>query len=93
MDQIHRAKPSIPPNPAKITDSRAPEYIKKFGNDSWELDALPPDTLMTLVEKEVKKYQNMDMWRSTERRERKERTLLANIVDKWDIVKKAVQSK
>ena len=93
MDQICKAKPPIPPNPAKITDSRAPEYIKKFGNDSWELDALPPDTLMALVEEEVKKYQNMDMWRSTERRERKERALLANIVDKWNKVKKAVQSK
>lgn len=90
MGQICNADPPIPPNPAKITDSRAPEYIKKFGHDSWELDALPPDTLMALVEKEVKKYQNMDDWRSTERRERKERALLANIVDKWDMVKKVV---
>jgi len=93
MNQIRKAKPLIPPNPTKITDSRAPEYIKKFSNDSWELDALPPDTLMALVETEVKKYQDMDNWRSTERKERKERALLANIVDKWDRVKKAVQPK
>jgi hypothetical protein len=38
MDQIDQYKP--PPNFAKESDSRAPEYVSKFGNYSWELDAL-----------------------------------------------------
>ncbi len=47
MAQIRRFNP--PPNPAKLTDSRAKAYIKKFGDQSWELDALPPDELNRLV--------------------------------------------
>jgi hypothetical protein len=50
--QIQQYQP--PPNPAKLTDSRAAEYIKKHGNDSWELDALPPSTLMQIMRRELK---------------------------------------
>lgn len=34
-DQIEQYNP--PPNPAKITDSRALAYIAEFGSESWEL--------------------------------------------------------
>lgn len=47
MQQIRRFNP--PPNPAKLTDSRAKEYIKKFGNESWEVDALPPRELTRII--------------------------------------------
>lgn len=40
MEQIKQYNP--PPNPAKITDKRAKEYIRQFGGMSWEVDALPP---------------------------------------------------
>jgi hypothetical protein len=49
MDQIKKWNP--PPNPAKLTDSRAKAYIEKFGEHSWELDALPPRELTRIVEK------------------------------------------
>lgn len=48
MPQIRRYKP--PPNPAKVTDSRAKAYIDKFGDQSWEVDALPPREMNRLVE-------------------------------------------
>ena len=51
MAQIRRFKP--PPNPAKLTDSRATAYIEEFGNQSWELDALPPRELNRLVEEAI----------------------------------------
>ncbi len=51
MKQIRELKP--PPNPAKITDSRAAAYIAKFGDKSWELDALPPRYLTKLVDDEI----------------------------------------
>ncbi len=38
-----------PPNPAKITDPRAAEYIAKHGESSWEVDALPPKILNNLI--------------------------------------------
>lgn len=45
-----------PPNPAKITDSRAEAYIAKFGPHSWEVDALPPQVLTQLVRRAFAKY-------------------------------------
>ena len=38
-----------PPNPTKITDSRAKQYIKRHGHECWEVDALDPSTLQKLV--------------------------------------------
>lgn len=60
MDQIEKHKP--PPNPAKTTDSRFQEYREQFGDESWELDALSPAFLAKLVEKEVLKYCDADLW-------------------------------
>jgi len=48
MAQIKKFKP--PPNPAKVTDSRAKAYIAEHGESSWELDALPPRELNRLVD-------------------------------------------
>ena len=47
MDQIRQLRP--PENPAKITDSRARGYIARFGRSSWELDAVEPRQLASLV--------------------------------------------
>lgn len=38
-----------PPNPAKISDPRAAEYIRQHGRSSWEVDALPPKVLNKLI--------------------------------------------
>jgi hypothetical protein len=46
-DQIEQYNP--PPNPAKITDPRAKEYICKHGPTSWEVDALRPEVLNTIL--------------------------------------------
>jgi len=51
MEQIDEL--NLPPNPAKITDSRAAAYIQEFGRESWELDALPPEFIIKAVENEV----------------------------------------
>jgi hypothetical protein len=48
MKQVKQFDP--PPNPAKLTDSRAKAYIAKYGEHSWELDALPPRELNRIVE-------------------------------------------
>lgn len=47
MNQIEELQP--PPNPAKLTDSRATDYIAKFGDESWELDALDPQYISNLI--------------------------------------------
>lgn len=44
---------ALPPNPAKITDSRAKNYIRIYGQKSWELDALRPDVLSKIINDEI----------------------------------------
>lgn len=60
MTQIKKYNP--PPNPAKITDPRAKWYIAKYGQSSWELDALKPELLMKLTETEIQKHIDMDKY-------------------------------
>lgn len=60
MDQIRAYNP--PPNPAKITDSRARDYIATYGNESWELDALEPGVLVDLVQDHVRREMDDDAW-------------------------------
>jgi hypothetical protein len=66
MDQIHDRKP--PPNPAKTTDSRFQQYMEQFGDESWELDALPPEYLVDLVEREIRERIDEAQWEADERR-------------------------
>jgi hypothetical protein len=47
IDQVEEYGP--PPNPAKTGDTRAEAYIEKYGDSSWEVDALPPDVLQGLI--------------------------------------------
>lgn len=60
MNQVRKYNP--PPNPAKITDSRAVGYIKLHGHESWELDALDPKVLSALIEKTVLSYRDDEKW-------------------------------
>lgn len=48
MEQIEQYQP--PPNPAKMSDSRAAAYVAQHGEYSWEVDALPPDVLSRLIQ-------------------------------------------
>lgn len=57
-DQIEEYDP--PPNPAKLTDSRAAKYIEEHGEHSWELDALPPDVLEQLVTDAIEEVIDQD---------------------------------
>lgn len=46
-DQVDRYSP--PPNPTKLTDSRAGPYLARHGRSSWELDALEPTVIGALI--------------------------------------------
>lgn len=60
MPQIEKYRP--PPNPAKITDSRFEDYQKKFGDESWELDALEPTVIRELIRDAVVRIRNEKLW-------------------------------
>jgi len=61
MDQIEEYSP--PPNPTKITDSRAESYISEFGHESWELDALEPRVIDRLLDGHIQNLiDNRDLY-------------------------------
>lgn len=53
IDQVDQYDP--PPNPAKLTDPRSKLYVRKHGSSSWEVDALPPEVLTSIITKELEK--------------------------------------
>lgn len=60
MSQVEQYDP--PPNPAKLTDSRAAGYVEKYGDSSWELDALDPEVIARLIEDAVSKVRDEAKW-------------------------------
>jgi hypothetical protein len=82
MDQVNEYNP--PPNPAKITDTRAQSYISIYGNESWELDALEPDVLAGLVRSFVESNRQEDEWEAAVEEENEHKRLLGEVASKWD---------
>lgn len=80
FDQVRKYKP--PPNPAKITDSRAAGYIKEFGNESWELDALEPSVISKLIQKTIDDYKDQDLYDAALARQEAARRRLKTIAKK-----------
>lgn len=60
MDQIREY--SLPPNPAKTTDSRFQSYVQIYGHESWELDALEPTVLVALIQQNIRSVLDADVF-------------------------------
>lgn len=82
MDQIQ--KYNLPPNPAKMTDSRANSYIEKFGNISWEVDALNPEILTEIVEQHIQEQIDISLFNEKLEEEEKELEKLISARDKFN---------
>lgn len=67
MDQVEDL--NLPPNPAKLSDSRAQAYIASYGRDSWELDALDPQYMSDIIEATVKQLRDPEQYAATKERE------------------------
>lgn len=74
MEQVRQYDP--PPNPAKLTDSRAEAYIAAYGGNSWELDALEPAVMTDLIREAVLALRDEDIFDETVDQEAHERGLL-----------------
>lgn len=61
MDQIEELHP--PEQPAKRTDSRHAAYRARFGDSSWELDAVEPRSLDQIVTKQIRVLRDNRLWR------------------------------
>lgn len=83
-NQVEQYNP--PPNPAKLTDTRAKAYIADFGLSSWELDALDPTTLAGLIEVAVEQFRDPDLWNEAVEEEEEGLRLLQEAADRWQEV-------
>ena len=80
-DQIESFQP--PPNPAKLSDSRYERYFTRYGDESWELDALDPNVIQELIGEAVIEYRDEDAWRVMTERECGAREQLADVTRRW----------
>ena len=84
-DQIDEYSP--PPNPTKVTDSRAGSYLAKHGSQSWELDALRPQVIVDLIQSELEPLIDMDLWNSLNEPEQEVIDRLVKLADNWPHIK------
>lgn len=80
-EQVEQYRP--PPNPAKLSDSRAAGYVEKFGYESWELDALEPQVIDSVISDEIDQYIDHEAWEEMEEREKKARARIAQVAKNW----------
>lgn len=71
MDQVEQYQP--PENPAKQTDSRYQGYVDRWGESSWELDALEPKVLAELAKGAILDLLDAEAFAAVGRREKKGR--------------------
>lgn len=83
-DQVEVYGP--PPNPAKVTDSRAAGYIALHGRESWELDALEPTVLSDLIDGAIRDRLDRDLWEQAVAREENETRMLETASERWSEV-------
>jgi hypothetical protein len=67
-----------------MSDSRAEDYVMKYGRQSWELDALEPKVISELIKNEVEGLINWEDWEDTRTEEQERRSELAKLYDNWD---------
>lgn len=85
-DQILQYNP--PPNPAKTTDARYTGYQAVYGDDSWELDALDPVTLNTLLEDAILKFRDETVWNGRLAQLNREKWQLEQLYRGWGDISK-----
>ena len=84
MDQIEHYAP--PPNPTKLSDARASGYIKNYGYECWELDALEPSVITELIKNEVTALIDEDVKRQVESQEDLDKRTLSLIEENYEEV-------
>lgn len=89
MEQIRRYNP--PPNPAKMTDTRADDYVSRYGTESWELDALQPQVIEQLIVTELNSLIDDEEWQAALDEERERREHLAKFYRHYDKIKPFVE--
>ncbi len=81
-DQVEQYTP--PPNPVKFTDSRSDGYEEKYGASCWELDALEPRVIVTLIKDTIEQYTDEGALAEIEKTESEYIDILQRVADNWE---------
>jgi hypothetical protein len=84
MDQVQDQQ--LPPDPAKLSDSRCDAYIKEHGDESWEMDALEPSFINEQIEDAILGLRDDKQWLADEARCEKSKDELRRISGNYDDV-------
>jgi hypothetical protein len=76
-EQVQEYKP--PPNPAKVRDPRAKAYIDRYGDESWEVDALDPTVLEQLVIDAYTRIVDAKLFKAAKKREKVDKKYLLSL--------------
>lgn len=82
MEQIEEFAP--PPNPAKLTDSRCGSYISRYGDESWELDALEPRVIHDLITTNVTEFWDYEEVKRVRALVESEKEVMESVANDWD---------
>lgn len=74
---------SLPPNPTKLTDSRAKEYIKRHGKICWEVDALQPETLISIVRENIMERIDTEVYEARLQQETDDKAELDKLIEQY----------
>lgn len=80
MAQVEELRP--PPNFAKEDDSRFRDYMAKYGDESWELDALSPEYIQNLISSAVTSFRDEAIWETALERENEDKDELDMVVER-----------
>jgi len=82
-DQVELWQP--PENPAKETDARFASYQAEFGDSSWELDAVEPAQLASLVQDAVMTRRDVRLWSEAVEKENRMRSELEEFANEYGV--------
>lgn len=72
--QVKKYNP--PPNPAKLKDPRAEDYVAQYGYTSWEVDALSPKILISTVKQAITAEIDIDVFEEAIKQEQRDKESL-----------------
>ncbi len=79
MEQIEKYQP--PPNYIKPLDTRSDGYVEQYGEESWELDALPPQVMADLIKEKVDELTNKAKWQRRIELQEKQKAELTDVLE------------
>jgi len=65
--------------------------MAKFGNESWELDALAPNVIDGLIQAAIDKYKDAGRYQKRVGQENKERDHLCQVSERWSEVEDLIR--